>query len=144
MAEWTGPRRRPSRPDPTAAAPGIAPDPPEAPGAVDSPQIPGQVPDRSTIPGQFRTRVEAAPNAPRPLTEYQTAQRIMHVYAAAPGEERNPTRFEQATASFEELRKANPALLPPARPVPGFALAPTEEMKELHSGEDSTEIAPGS
>lgn len=142
MAEWTGPRHRPNRPDPTEEAIGIAPDPPEAPGAVFSPQQPGQVPDRSSIPGQFRTRVDAAPDAPRPLTEYQTAQRIMRVYAAAPGSERDPARFEQATAAFEELRKANPAHLPPARPVPGFDLAPTEKMKELHSGEDATEIAP--
>ena len=143
MAEWTGPRHRPSRSDTTEAALGIAPDPPEAPGAVFSPQLPGQVPDRSTIPGQFRTQVDPAADAPRPLTEYQTAQRIMRVYAAEPGSERDPARFEQATATFEELRKANPALLPPARPVPGFALAPTEKMKELHSGEDSAELAPG-
>ena len=52
----------------------------KAPGAVASPQMPGQVPDRSTVPGHFSTRV-APPSGPvrRPLTQYGTAQEIMHV-----------------------------------------------------------------
>ncbi len=95
---------------------------PKAPGAAQSPQMPGQVPDRSTIPGHFSTRV-APPAAPirRPLTQYGTAQEIMHVFPA-PNEDAEKAEFEQATASVEELRKAYPWQLPPEGPTPVFAL----------------------
>ena len=46
----------------------------------------------------------------------------MGIFATVPGREKDPTRFEQATASYEELRKADLALLPPLRPAPGYAL----------------------
>jgi len=96
------------------------------------------VPDRSTVPGQFSTRVAAMPNAPRPLTEEGTAQRIMGVFAASPGEEADPSRFEQATASYEEVRKAYPAQLPPKRPAPGYALrrgdATASEAQAISAG----------
>jgi hypothetical protein len=85
--------------------------------------MPGEVPDRSTIAGQYTTHVEPSPNPRRPLVEYQTAQRIMGVYRADPGQEREPARFEQATASFEEMRKADPDLLPPSRPAPGVVMS---------------------
>ncbi|HYJ13702.1 MAG TPA: hypothetical protein VEW66_08925, partial [Thermomicrobiales bacterium] len=35
----------------------------------------------------------------------------------------DPARFEQATASYEELRKSDPALRTPVRPTAGYALA---------------------
>jgi len=35
----------------------------------------------------------------------------------------DPARFEQATASYEELRKSQPKLRTPIRPTPGYALA---------------------
>lgn len=133
MAEWQGPRHRPSRPL-GAEPPPLAPQPPEAPGAMISPQHPGEVPDRSTIPGQYTVQVAPAADARRPLTEYQTAQRIMGVFAAEPGQEREPARFEQATAAFEEVRKADPAQRPPIRPLPGYALDTTEPVKELGPG----------
>ncbi len=133
MAEWQGPRHRPRR-SLGAEAPPLAPQAPEAPGAVSSPQQPGEVPDRSTIPGHATTQVKPATDARRPLTEYETAQRIMDVYAAPPGEEREPARFEQATASFEEVRKADPAQWPPVRPVPGYSLDTSEPAAELGPG----------
>ena len=96
---------------------------PVTPGAVRSPQHPGQVPDRSTVPGHHAAPLGRPAHIRRPLTEYGTAQRIMHVYAAAPGQEDDPARFEQATASYEEIRKAYPALGMPEHPSPGYVLS---------------------
>ncbi|MDQ3692872.1 MAG: hypothetical protein M3464_04495 [Chloroflexota bacterium] len=141
MAEWQGPRHRPRGSPAANAAPPLLPDAPEAPGAVTSPQQPGEVPDRSSIPGQAAGQVPAAAGALRPLTEYQTAQRMMGVFSAEPGQEREPARFEQATASFEEVRKANPAQWPPVRPVAGYSLDTTEPVAELAAGSDP-DIAP--
>lgn len=98
--------------------------PPEAPGAVWSPQVPGQVPDRSSVPGEGVLPVPVPETAPRqPLTEYGTAQRIMRVFAPKDGNDDDPARFEQAPVSYEEQRKAYPALRTPPRPLPGYALA---------------------
>ena len=94
-----------------------------APGAIDSPQEPGQVPDRSSVPTQAQLPVPPDSIGRRPLTEYGTAQRIMHVYAAEPEHEDDPARFEQATASYEEMRKAYPALEMPDSPAPGYVLS---------------------
>lgn len=97
---------------------------PNAPGAVSSPQMPGEVPDRSSIPGEDVLPVPPpAGEVRRPLSEYGSAQQIMGVYAAAEGKEDDPARFEQTTATYEELRKANPALRTPVRPTPGYALS---------------------
>lgn len=97
---------------------------PQAPGAVRSPQIPGQVPDRSSVPEHGELPV-AMPTEPvrRPKVEYRTAQRIMGVYSAKDGNDRDPARFEQATASYEEVRKADPSLRTPMRPTAGYALS---------------------
>jgi hypothetical protein len=46
-----------------------------------------------------------------------------------------PARFEQATASWEEVRKAYPAQLPAQRPGPGYALSRGEAI-----GSESQEI----
>src|SRR5687768_5327952 len=91
---------------------------PPAPGAVSSPQIPGKVPDRSTVPGHGRLPVAKPGQVIRPLTEYGTAQEIMDVYELAPGEEDTKARWEQAPASYEEERKGNPSMLTPVRPAP--------------------------
>ncbi|HEU5430902.1 MAG TPA: hypothetical protein VFU81_04520, partial [Thermomicrobiales bacterium] len=100
-----------------------APLAPPAPGAVASPQMPGMVPDRSTVPGHYAVSVPpAARPVRRPLSEYGTAQRIMRLYQAAPGDEMNPKRFESVPASDEEARKANPDLGRPVRPLPGYML----------------------
>ena len=104
---------------------------PPTPGARRSPQIPGQVPDRSTVPGHHATRVPPRQTVRRPLTEYGTAQRIMGVYSATPDAENDPARFEQATVSFEELRKADPRDRTPDRPMPGYVLQTGEQATEI-------------
>lgn len=117
-----------------------------APGARRSPQLPGEVPDRAMIAGVPNRRGPRRPNVGVPLTEAGTAQAIMNVFAAEPGEELNPARFEQATASYEELRKAYPAELPPTHPAPGYALAHGDAMaSELQAieGPSPSPSAPG-
>lgn len=97
---------------------------PVAPGAVSSPQIPGQVPDRSSISGEGVLPVPAAKGPSiRPVSELGTSQELMGVYLPIGGNERDPSRFEQARASYEEVRKAFPNLRTPTRPAPGYALA---------------------
>lgn len=111
------------------AKPGVLPDAeranaPMAPGAIRSPQIPGQVPDRSSIPDHGDLPVELpAGEVRRPKAEYGSAQRIMGVYEATDDNENDPARFEQATVSYEELRKADPSLRTPMRPTRGYALS---------------------
>src|SRR5215216_6358233 len=85
------------------------------PGARSSPQIPGQTIDQFSVPGHTNYRVARTTTVRRPLTQFGTAQEIMGVYAPKPGQENDPARFEQASASYEELRKADPALLTPVR-----------------------------
>ena len=99
-----------------------------APGASKSPQMPGEVPDRSGVPGHGQLPIEADPGAERPLTQLGSAEEIVGVYAVDPNDPEhatNPARFEQATASYEEVRKADPSLLTPVRPRPGYDLAAT-------------------
>lgn len=95
---------------------------PEAPGAVKSPQIPGEVPDRSTIPEEGVLPVPSVETEPlRPLTEYGTAQEIMGVYKKK--DITDPSRFEQTPPVYEEQRKAFAgALRTPLRPTAGYAL----------------------
>ncbi|HEV2127173.1 MAG TPA: hypothetical protein VGR22_00965 [Thermomicrobiales bacterium] len=122
---------------------------PGAPGATASPQIPGKVPDRSTIPGEGELPVEVPATPPRrPLTEYGSAQRIMHVFAPEDGNEDDPARFEQAPISYEEMRKAYPTLRSPLRPKPGYALADgirasSQKAEELAAADTEAEIEPG-
>ncbi len=97
---------------------------PAAPGAVTSPQIPGQVPDRSSVPGEGVLPVPVPETTPkRPMTEYGTSQRIMRVFESEDLDETDPARFEQAPISYEEMRKAYPAMRTPMRPTPGYQLA---------------------
>ena len=101
---------------------------PPAPGASRSPQQPGMTPDRSTIPGEFSTRVPRPSTKRRPLTQYGTAEEIMKVFKKVPEDQIAPKNFEQATASSEELRKAYPWELPPVRPSqPAVAAGETPE-----------------
>lgn len=94
---------------------------PAAPGAVRSPQIPGQVPDRSSVPGEGELPVPLpVGEVRRPLAEDGTSQRIMNVFA---GEVDDPARFEQATVSYEEARKGHPSLRMPTHPQAGYTLA---------------------
>jgi hypothetical protein len=98
------------------------------PGAVDSPQEPGQVPDRSSVPTHGQVPVLPDTIGRRPITEYGTAQRIMHMFVAEPGNEDNPSRFEQATAAYEEIRKAHPALGMADSPSPGYVLSAGDRL----------------
>jgi hypothetical protein len=96
---------------------------PMAPGAIDSPQEPGEVPDRSRIPEQGELPVGIPDEgARRPLTEYQTSQNIMNVYGKEELDPLDPQRFVQAPPSYEERRKATPTVRQPLRPLPGYAL----------------------
>ncbi len=119
---------------------------PAAPGAIRSPQIPGEGPDRSSVPDKGVLPVPPpAGEIRRPLTEYGSAQRIMGVYAPTPGKEDDPARFEQATVTYEELRKANPSLRTPVRPSAGYALADgtrlaNPELASLSEGSDSAGV----
>lgn len=149
MAEWTGgvrPRRRSRMAEEKAKAMRREiPELPPAPGAMTSPQAPGTVPDRSTVPGHWGERVPPLQSVLRPLTEYGTAQHIADIYAPS-GEDGSWTArdFEQSPASYEELRRADPRLMPPLRPVPGYdtarALAQREERTAL-GNERTAELA---
>ena len=121
---------------------------PQAPGATTSPQIPGKVPDRSSIPGEGVLPVTAPETPPRrPLTEYGTAQRIMRIYAPEDGNDDEPERFELGPISYEEQRKAFPALRTPLRPKEGYALAEgtraSSKLAEVAAESETPEIAPG-
>jgi hypothetical protein len=113
-------RQDPMNVKPGAATVGGAVKRPPAPGAASSPQIPGQVPDRSTVPGHEQLPVPKPRQVLRPLTEEGTTQQIMDVFALAPGEVDTKARWEQAPAAYEEERKGDPALLTPVRPAPAF------------------------
>lgn len=99
-----------------------------SPGGTFSPQQPGEVPDRSSVPGQYAECSPRPAEIRRPLNERGTAQGIMRWFQAPAGSELDPSRFEQVTASWEELRKAYPPQLPPNRPAPGFPLDAHEEF----------------
>ena len=102
---------------------------PPAPGGNRSPQVPGQVPDRSSVPDHGQLPVSPPTGeVVRPRTEYGSAQRIMGVYEATDGNADDPARFEQATISYEELRKADPRLRTPIRPTAGYALTEGTRM----------------
>ena len=83
-----------------------------------SPQRPGMVPDRAEVAGSIGVPVPPAASKRRPLTEYGSAQAIMDVFGLNSGEEVTAEDFEQADASNQELRNANPALQTPVRPAP--------------------------
>ena len=103
---------------------------PVAPGAVSSPQEPGQVPDRSSVP-EHGTLPVPVPDEPvrSPLTQYGTSQEIMGVYDKAELDPTDPGRFVQAPPSHEEQRKAYAGRLRmPVRPTPGYALAEGTRM----------------
>jgi hypothetical protein len=105
------------------------------------------VPDRSEVPGEGVLPVPPAVNPRPPLTEFGTAQRIIHLYAPRDGNEDDPARFELGPTSYEERRRAYPALLPPMRPTPGYQLADGSRLSfgapALEEGGTAGEITPG-
>ena len=111
---------------------------PTAPGGSRGAKAPGMTPDRSSVPGQFAERAPKAASLTRPLTQYGTAQEFSGVFRRVPPGQMKPEDFEQADASFEELRKAVVAEWPPERPVAAIApLEPAETAEtvaELSAG----------
>lgn len=127
MAEWTGHKRTlnsidPGDEPPANAASDHLPPPPQAPGATCSPQLPGMTPDDPDLPGEARGTLPPLTSNRRPLTEYGTAQRLLRLFTPAPGTELEASDWEQGPASREELRKADPALQTPIRPLAGYGL----------------------
>jgi hypothetical protein len=127
MAEWTGRKRtlnsiEPEGVPPIDAASDHLPPPPKAPGATSSPQLPGMTPDDPELPGHERGTLLPLASNRRPLTEYGTAQRLLHLFTPAPGATLQAADWEQGPASKEEVRKADPALLTPFRPLTGYGL----------------------
>jgi len=95
---------------------------PPAPGGLRSPQVPGAVPDFTSIPGERVERIPRVAAVHHPSVEEGTAQGIMDFFALAPGEEDTSDRWELGPTTFEEQRKATPSLLTPSRPQ--LAIAP--------------------
>lgn len=156
MAEWTGQKRTlnsiPTSQDPpldsTAAH---SPPTPRAPGATTSPQVPGMTPDDPDLPGKFRGSLPPVASNRRPLTEYDTAQRRLRLFTQEPGETLQASDWEQGPAAMEELRKADPALVTPIRPLTAYGLglgrtAPAvahEALEALGDAQEATLEVPG-
>ena len=127
MAEWTGQKRTlnsiPADNDlPLDATTVHSPFPQPAPGATDSPQLPGMTPDQPDLIGMSRGSLPTLASNRRPLSEYGTAQRLLRLFTPDPGQELEAADWEQGPAAREELRKADPALLTPIRPLAGHGL----------------------
>ena len=144
MAEWTGRRRTLNSIEPVGSPPvdagsGNEPPSPPAPGAEHSPQRPGETPDAPDLIGKPRGSAQPLASVRRPLTEYGTAQRILGMYTFEAGAEVKPEDWEQGPSAQEEQRKANSALLTPARPLSGYGLGlgrsapalPTETLEAI-------------
>lgn len=96
---------------------------PMTPGAIQSPQQPGQLPDVSTVPERGVLPVAIPEEGPRrPATQFGTAQEILHVFDATGKDVLDPERFVQALPAYEELRKATPWVGKQKRPQAGYAL----------------------
>jgi hypothetical protein len=156
MAEWTGQKRTlnsiPAVDDPPLDATAVHnPRSPEAPGATSSPQLPGMTPDDPDLPGKPRGSLPPLASTRRPLTEYDTAQRRLRLFTPAPGTTLQASDWEQGPAAMEELRRADPALVTPIRPLPGVGLglgrtAPAiahEALAALGDAQEATLEAPG-
>jgi hypothetical protein len=148
MAEWTGRKRTlisiiTQGEPPVDAASDHLPPPPQAPGATNSPQLPGATPDNPDLPGWSRGSTRPLASNRRPLTEYGSAQRLLRLFTPEPGADLTPSDWEQGPSAGEEVRKADPALLTPFRPLEGYGLGigrsvpalPAEEFEAL-SGAD--------
>lgn len=97
---------------------------PVAPGAIQSPQQPGQLPDVSSVPERGVLPVPIPAEGPRrPATQYLTAEELLHVWDSTGKDVLDPERFVQAPPSYEETRKALPWTRKPVRPIAGYALS---------------------
>lgn len=120
---------------------------PVAPGAIQSPQQPGQLPDISSVPERGELPVGIPAEGPRrPETQYSTAQERLDVYGNSGKDVLDPERFVQAPPSYEETRKAYPWIRKPARPSAGYALSVSgsrlsEQLAALDAPAEPTEAA---
>lgn len=110
-----------------------------APGGMRAPHAPGMTPDWTLVPTHVGEPIPPAANKVRPLTQYGTAQELLGVFRKKPADQLEPADFEQAPASPEEMRHANPALLTPIHPLAALeynlAIDPGPTTPELKSGE---------
>ncbi len=149
MAEWTGQKRTlnsiPTEDDPPLDDTSVhVPKSPQVPAATSSPQLPGMTPDQPALPGRSRGSLPPLASNRRPLTEYGSAQRLLGLFTPEPGTELQPSDWEQGPSAMEELRKADPALLTPIRPLGGVGLgigrsAPAITQEALEAIGDATE-----
>jgi hypothetical protein len=149
MAEWTGQKRTlnsiPTEDDPPLDDTSVhVPRTPQAPAATSSPQLPGMTPDQPALPGRSRGSLPPLASTRRPLSEYGSAQRLLGLFTPKPGTELQPSDWEQGPSATEELRKADPALLTPIRPLGGVGLgigrsAPAITHEALEAIGDATE-----
>jgi hypothetical protein len=127
MAEWTGQKRTlnsiPPGDDPPLDDTSVhVPRAPRAPAATNSPQLPGMTPDQPALPGRSRGSLPPLASNRRPLAEYGSAQQLLGLFMPAPGSQLQASDWEQGPSATEELRKADPALLTPIRPLTGVGL----------------------
>ena len=155
MAEWTGQKRTlnsiPTEDDPPLDDTSVhVPRTPQAPAATTSPQRPGMTPDQPALPGRTRGSLPPLASNRRPLTEYGSAQRLLGLFTPKPGTELQASDWEQGPSSTEELRKADPALLTPIRPLGGVGLGigrstsaiATEALEAIGDATEATTEAP--
>jgi hypothetical protein len=101
-------------------------------------------PDQPALPGRSRGSLPPLASNRRPLTEYGSAQRLLGLFTPAPGTELEASDWEQGPSATEELRKADPALLTPIRPLGGVGLGigrstPAIAQEALEAIGDATE-----
>jgi hypothetical protein len=110
-----------------------------APGGMMAPHAPGMLPDWTRVPTHVGEQTPPAVDKLRPLTQYGTAEEMLGVFRQKPMDQLEPADFEQAPASPEEMRHADPALLTPIRPLAALeynlAIDPGQKTPELTTGE---------
>jgi hypothetical protein len=107
-------------------------------------------PDQPDLPGRSRGSLPPLASNRRPLTEYGSAQRLLGLFTPKPGTELLAADWEQGPSSTEELRKADPALLTPMRPLGGVGLGlgrstsaiATEALEAIGDATEATTEAP--
>jgi hypothetical protein len=101
-------------------------------------------PDQPALPGRARGSLPPLVSNRRPLSEYGSAQRLLGLFTPEPGTELQASDWEQGPSATEELRKADPALLTPIRPLGGVGLGigrstPAIAQEALEAIGDATE-----
>lgn len=121
---------------------------PVTPGALQSPQQPGQIPDISSVPERGVLPVPIPEEGPRrPATQYGTAEDRLNVWEMTGKDVLDPERFEQypiSPPSYQELRNAIPWKRKPVRPADGYALSVSgsrlsEQLAALEASAEAAE-----